>query len=168
MNEPEMDDFNNNDEIDHVLDAMSEQVAHNSLRLDELLSRLQDRLARDYTNIPIIIGACMISGGFFHVFFKNEIIFSLTAMVWGAIILSLTLYFRYRIAGHLTKFGESLIKLDQDRQDHARKLSVIENLIRQGIPSHMTINHLLVLLGELKEANSDNGDFDSNSRPENN
>jgi len=168
MNNPEMDDFNDNDEIDHVLDAMSEQVAHNSLRLDELLSRLQDRLARDYTNIPIIIGSCMVLGGFFHIFFKSEFIFSLTAMVWGSIILSLPLFFRYRITGHLTKFGESLIKLDQDRQDQDRKLTVIKNLIREGIPSNMTLNHMLVLLGEYKEIKNDNEGLDPNGRPENN
>lgn len=165
MNEPEMDDFNDN-EIDHVLDAMSEQVAHNSQRLDQLLERLQDRLARDYTNVPIAIGALMVMGGFLHIFFKDEFIFSLTAMVCGSLILSLTFFFRYRITGHLTKFGESLIKLDQDRQGHARKLAVIEKLIQEGIPSTMSLNHLLILLGEYKETQIDGDGLDT--RPENN
>jgi hypothetical protein len=152
------------DEIDHIIDAMSEQVAHNTLRLDSLLSRLQERLSRDYTHIPIAIGTLMVLGGFLHIYFRGEFIFSLTALIWGALILSLTLFFRYRIIGHLTKFGDALVKLDQDRQDHARKLSVIENLIREGIPSDLSLNHILILLGEHKESNGSNNDI----RPENN
>lgn len=155
------------DDIDHVLDAMSEQVAHNSRRLDQLLSRLQNRLGQDYTHIPIIIGSCMIVGSFFHIFFKSEWVFSLTALIWGALILSLTLFFKHRIAQNLTHFGDTLIKLDQDRQDHARKLAVIEKLIREGIPSGLTLNHVMILLGEYKD-NSDSNGLDHDRHPENN
>lgn len=159
----ESDDFADpNDDTDHVLDAISEQVAHNSARLDQLLSRLQNRLSQDYTHIPMIIATLMILGGFLHILFRGEFTFSLTAMIWGAIIFSLTLYFKHRVSENLTRFGESLIKLDQDRQSHARKLSVIENIIHEGIPAGMTMQHLLILLGEQANdtANSDNG-FDS-------
>lgn len=155
------------DEVDHIIDAMSEQVAHNTLRLDQLLSRLQDRLAQDYTHIPIALGTLMVLGGFAHIFFRGEFIFSLAALIWGAIILSLTLFFRYRISQNLTKFGASLVKLDQDRQDHARKLSVIENLIYKGIPSGLSPHHLLVLLGEYKTEDQTDG-HSNNTRPENN
>lgn len=163
-----MDNFDDlNDDLNHAIDVVSEQVAHNTTRLDQLLSRLQDRLSRDYTNIPIAIGTLMVIGGFFHVFFRGEFIFSLTALIWGALILSLTLFFRYRINEHLTKFGETLIKLDHDRQDHARKISVIENLIREGIPNNLSLNQLLVLLGEYKDVNHAEDDS-NNTRPENN
>jgi hypothetical protein len=86
-----------NDDLDHATGVVSEQVAQNTVRLNQLISRLQDRLSRDYTNIPITIGILMITGAFLHIFLRGEFIFSLTAMVWGSIILSLTLFFRYRI-----------------------------------------------------------------------
>jgi len=164
-----MDNMDHMDEeVDHIIDAMSEQVAHNTLRLDQLLSRLQNRLAQDYTHIPTAIGTLMVIGGFLHIYFRGEFIFSLTALISGALILSLTLFFRYRISQNLTKFGEALVKLDQDRQDHARKLSVIENLIREGVPSDLPPKHLLVLLGEYKTENQEDGPSDNSIRPENN
>ena len=161
-----LDDLN--DDLDHAMNVVTEQVAHNTARLDELITRLHDRLARDYTNIPIIISSCMIVGGFLHIYFNDEFIFSLTAMIWGALIFSLTLFFRYRISGNLTKFGESLIKLDQDRQDHARKIAVIENIIREGMPNNMSLNHLLALLGEYKSENNEDDGLNNDIRPENN
>ncbi len=163
-----MDNFEDlNDDLNHAIDVVSEQAAHNTIRLDQLLSRLQDRLSRDYTNIPITIGTLMVIGGFVHIFFRGEFIFSLTALIWGALIVSLTLYFRHRITEHLTKFGESLVKLDRDRQDHARKISVIKNLIREGIPNNLSLNQLLILLGEYKDVNNTE-DNSNNTRPENN
>ncbi|MFT5368584.1 MAG: hypothetical protein ACI8V2_003550 [Candidatus Latescibacterota bacterium] len=157
-----------NDDLDHATGVVSEQVAQNTVRLNQLISRLQDRLSRDYTNIPITIGILMITGAFLHIFLRGEFIFSLTAMVWGSIILSLTLFFRYRITGHLTRFGESLVKLDKDRQDHARKISVIENLIHEGMPNNLSLNQLLVLLGEYKDLNSEEDEPNNNIHPENN
>lgn len=161
-----LDDLN--EDLDHAMNVVAEQVAHNTSRLDQLITRLHDRLARDYTHIPIIISTCMIIGGFLHISFKEEFIFSLTAMIWGALIFSLTLIFRYRISQNLTKFGESLVKLDQDRQNHARKISVIENITREGMPNNMSLNHLLALLGEYKAENIEDDGLNNDTRPENN
>jgi hypothetical protein len=161
-----MDAFD--DDLDHAIDAISEQVAHNTTRLDQLLSRLQHRLSRDYTHIPVAIGIAMVVGGFLHIFFRDEFVFSLTAMVWGALILCLTLFFQYRITGHLGKFGDALVKLDQDRQAHARKLAVIEKLIDAGIPENMSLDHLLILLGEYRVETRGNGGLDHDLGAENN
>ncbi|MBT3606484.1 MAG: hypothetical protein HOE48_08990 [Candidatus Latescibacteria bacterium] len=161
-----LDDLN--EDLDHAIDVVSEQAAHNTTRLDQLISRLHDRLSRDYTNIPIVISSCMIIGGFLHIYFKNEFIFSLTAMIWGALIFALTLFFRHRISQNLTKFSESLVKLDQDRQDHARKIAVIENIIREGMPNNLSLNHLLALLGEYKGEDIEDDGPSNDIRPENN
>jgi len=160
------DQDDQDDEIDHVIDAMSEQVAHNTTRLDQLLSRLQNRLAKDYTHIPLAIGTLMVLFSFFHVFFSHAFAFSLTTLIWGSIIISLTLYFRHRVASHLTHLGDSLTRLDQDRQKHARQLTVIKTVIQEGIPDHMTISHLLVLLGEYHKTENNGSDHDN--RPEHN
>lgn len=160
------DDDDQGNEIDHVIDAMSEQVAHNTLRLDQLLSRLQNRLAKDYTHIPLAIGTLMVVFSFFHVFFSHAFTFSLATLIWGSIIISLTLYFRHRVASHLTHLGDALTRLDQDRQKHARQLTVIKTVIQEGIPNNMTVQHLLILLGEYQKPENDGPDHDN--RPEHN
>ncbi|MDA0709716.1 MAG: hypothetical protein O3B73_05835 [bacterium] len=156
------------DDLPDTLDAISEKVAHNTMRLDQLIVRLQERLSRDYMNMPILIGSLMIVGGFAHIFMRGEFFFSLVALIWGALILSLAILFRYRVATHLTRFAESLVKLDRDRQDQVRKLAVIQCLIKEGIPQEMSLRHLLVLLGEYSDENTPTEGSGTGMRPENN
>lgn len=163
-----MDNFDEfGDDFSHMMDAMSEQVAHNTASLDHLLTRLQDRLSKDYTHIPLILGIALTVAGMALFIWRGAFAFSLTALISGGPIVSLTTYFRYRIAGHLTHFGDTLIKLDQDRQDHARKLTVIDKLVREGIPENMTIDHVLILLGEHHTQKNSEG-LDNDTHPENN
>ncbi|MDP6036998.1 MAG: hypothetical protein QGG64_00450 [Candidatus Latescibacteria bacterium] len=155
-------------EFDDVVDATVEQVAYHAQRMDKLLETLQGRLAQNYTHVPMAIGACMIAGGFLHIWLRGEFAFSLIAMVWGSIIISLALFFHNRVGQNLVVFGQSLTEIDKDRNEHARKLAVIEHLFKQGVPGGMSLHHLLVLLGESPEGKS-HGDLGSNgSRPENN
>jgi len=154
--------------FDEAVDATVEQVAFNAQRMDVLLETLHRRLAQNYTHVPVAIGACMVVGGFLHIWLRSEFAFSLIATVFGALIILLALFFHNRVTQNLVVFGQSLVEIDKTRNEHARKLAVVEQLFQNGLPGGLSLQHLVVLLGESSER-STNGDVENNgARPENN
>lgn len=155
-------------QFDEAVDATIEQVAFNAQRMDILLETLHRRLAQNYIHVPVAIGACMIVGGFVHIWLRSEFVFSLTATVFGALIILLALFFHHRATQNLVVFGQSLVEIDKTRNEHAQKLAVVEQLFQNGFPSALSLQHLRVLLGE-SAGHQSSGDIENNgTRPENN
>ena len=135
-------------ETDPLVAAIAEQLAQNAERMDGILKTVQEKLGRDYTHVPAAIGLLMILGGSLHIWIRQEFAFSLTSLIWGAIILCATLFFRSKIAQNHVAFTQALLKLDRERATQARQQTALHSLLIRGIPEGISLQELQILLGE--------------------
>ena len=117
-------------------------------RIDRLLEEGQSRLGRDYGAIPVYVGIAMMLGGFLHIMVLGEFSFSLTAMVWGSIILTVGLILRNKAGSRHLEYGRLLITLDRQRALFRQRQSLVESIISRGVPEGATPEHLRILLGD--------------------
>ena len=120
----------------------------NEVRINRLLEEGQRSLRTDYGKIPIYVGVAMMLGGFLHIMVTGEFSFSLTAMVWGSIILTVGLLLRYKAATRQVDYGCLLIKLDRQRALLHQRKELVQAIIDSGVPEGATPEHLRVLLGD--------------------
>lgn len=119
---------------------------------EELINRLleegQRSLRTDYGKIPLYVGVAMMLGGFLHIMVTGEFSFSLTALVWGSIILTIGLLLRYKSATRQVDYGHLLIQLDRQRALLRQRQDLVQAVIDRGVPEGATPEHLRALLGD--------------------
>lgn len=134
-----------------------EQYKKHSQQVEALLKNAQDAFSIDHTRIVLVAGIVMIAAILGQMIFLPVDTLSITALVWGALLTVAALYFRHRSAVKHLDFTRALIDMERDRAAFARKMLVIQNLLREKLWERVTLEQLQALLGEPPESTQGNG-----------
>ena len=134
-----------------------EHYKKHSQQVETLLQNAQDAFSVDHTRIVLMAGIVMIAAILGQMIFLPADTLSITALVWGALLTVAALYFRHRSAAKHLAFTRALIDMERDRAGFARKMLVIQNLLREKLWDRVTLEQLQVLLGEMQDAPEGNG-----------
>jgi hypothetical protein len=83
--------------------------------VDALLERGQKSFEKDHAKIGIAFGILMIIIPLILSIFREPDAFSITALAWGAVIMSLSLIIRYKSTKNHLAVGELIINLEKIR-----------------------------------------------------
>lgn len=129
-----------------------EQYKKHSQQVEALLKNAQDAFSIDHTRIVLVVGIVMIAAILGQMLFLPTDTLSITILVWGALLTVTALYFRHRSSAKHLAFTRALIDMERDRAGFARKMLVIQNLLREKLWDRVTLEQLQTLLGELPES----------------
>lgn len=134
-----------------------EHYKKHSQQVETLLQNAQDAFSVDHTRIVLVVGIVMIAAILGQMIFIPTNSLSIAILIWGALLTVAALYFRHRSAVKHLDFTRALIDMERDRAGFARKMLVIQNLLREKLWERVTLEQLQALLGEPPGSPQGNG-----------
>jgi hypothetical protein len=107
---------------------------------------VQDTLSNDYTGVAILIGALMIATAFVFMWLSVTFPFSITALVWGSIIVCASLFFRHKAMDKRVRHCEAVLKLERERTTYAHRQAMLQSILDHGLPEEISWEQLQALL----------------------
>lgn len=115
-------------------------------RIEAMLEKQQAALQKDYVRIGIALGATMVGLGMVLMIVGIPFAFSLTGMVWGAIVTSLSLILRHRGRRRLVEHTRLICELHERAARLAQRTELLERVWEEGLPANCSVGDVLVLL----------------------
>jgi len=115
-------------------------------RIETMLEQQQAALQKDHARIGLVLGATMVVTGMVLMIAGIPFAFSLTGMVWGAIVASLSLILRHRGRRRLIEHTRLMCELHERSTRLAQRTELLERVWEEGLPANCSVGDVLVLL----------------------
>lgn len=139
---------NDKQNYDWLIRTTGDQFETHSKKIEELLSRAQDRFAKDHTSLCGGVGLLMIIASFVFTVFGMNFIFCVTGLSLGVVVLCLSLILRSRATEKQIQYTQTLMSLERERAKFAQKQAVLSQIYLYGMPEGTPLTQIQILLGE--------------------
>ena len=106
----------------------------------------QDTLVNDYTGVAMIVGALMIVTACVFMWLSVTFPFSITALVWGSIIVCASLFFRHKAMDKHVRYHDAVLKLERERTLCAHRQAMLQAVLDHGLPEGVSWEQIQALL----------------------
>ena len=107
---------------------------------------VQDTLGNDYSGVAMLIGALMITTAFVCMWLSVTFSFSITALVWGSIIVCVSLFFRHKAMDKHARYHEAVLQSERERMSCAHRQAMLQAVLDHGLPEDVSWEQLQALL----------------------
>ena len=136
------------DSLDWLIRAAGEQFETHSKKIEDLLSRAQDRFEKDHTSVCGGVGIVMIIASFAFATIGKDLTFCATGLALGVGVLCLALILRNRATEKQIQYTHTLMDLERERARFAQKQAVLSHIWIYGVPDGTPLAQIQVLLGD--------------------
>jgi hypothetical protein len=95
---------------------------------------VQVALGNNYTGVAMFVGALMMATAFVFMWLSVTFPFSITALVWGSIIVCASLFFRHEGMDKRVRHHESAPKLERERTTYTYQQAMLQSVLDHGPP----------------------------------
>jgi hypothetical protein len=117
-------------------------------KIEELLSRAQERFAKDHTSLCGGVDILMIITSFIFAALGMNFTFCVTGLSLGVVVLCLSLILRSRATEKQTQYTQTLMGLERERAKFAQKQAVLSHIYLYGMPEGTPLAQIQILLGD--------------------
>ncbi len=99
-------------------------------------------LGNDYTRVALLIGAFMVATGCMFMWQSVTFSFSITALVWGSIIVCVSLFFRHKAMDQHARHREAMLQYEIERMQRIHSQAVLQHVLEHGLPAGLSWEQL--------------------------
>ncbi len=136
------------DNLNWLFRTAGEQFETHSKKIEDLLSRAQDRFSKDHTSVCGGVGVVMIITSFVFTIIGKELVFCITGLALGVIVLCLALILRNKATEKQILYTQTLMDLERERARFAQKQAVLSHIWLYGLPDGTPLAQIQMLLGD--------------------
>ncbi len=114
-----------------------------------------EALGNDYAMVSLFIGAAMIATGCIFMYLSVTFPFSITALVWGSIIVCVSLFFRHKAMDKRVRYQEAVLQLEREQTSCAHRQAMLQPVLDHGLPEGISWEQLQALLDVSIQTRSD-------------
>jgi len=115
-------------------------------RIETLLEQQQVALQKDYARFGLMLGSSLVGAGIALMVAGIPFAFSLTSMVWGSIVATVSLFLRHCGRGRQIEHTRLLVGMHESTARITQRTELLRRMWSEGLPTNCSVGDLLVLL----------------------
>ncbi len=99
-------------------------------------------LGNDYSGVALLVGSVMIATACLFMWLSVTFPFSITALVWGSIIVCVSLFFRQKAMDKRLRYQEAILQLEREQASCEHRQAMLQAVIDHGLPEGVSWEQL--------------------------